>query len=231
MISSPSGIRAVLFDLDGTLVDSEPSYWKAWRSVFQPLGIHLTDIELRSVMGMRPPEVAATFLARRQGSVEGAEPLVDGRVANSPDYLVAKMLDAMASDRNRTEMPGASRAVELARSADLLIAIATSAPQVLAEAAVRAIGMADQFHAVVSSEHERRGKPHPDVFLTAARRLSTPPEQCVVVEDAPNGVIAAKAAGMRCVVIPEKGHDNDVFAEANVRLSSLELLTIDHLTG
>lgn len=210
-------IKAVIFDIDGTLIDTEPMYWAAWRSVFAPYGITITDDEMRTVMGMLP--------------VEGGRSLADRfGVDTDPAELTEQLIEIAVNIPERTLMPGAVRALDLVRSAGIAMTVATSATMRMATASLKGAGLADYFDFVVSAEYEPYGKPHPGVFLTAAERLGVDPLECVVVEDAPSGVIAAKAARMFCVAVPEPGHRDDKrIAIADVVLDSLDDFTLDTL--
>ena len=212
-------IEAAIFDLDGTLIDSEPTYWVSWRKVFAPLGVELTDDDLRGVTGMRPNEVIEVFASK-------------GGISVGVDETIEELMSHMLSNTERDLMPGVRAALKTAKAAGLRMAIATGSPQRLAEASLASTGFRDLFEVVVSSEFEAAGKPDPAVFLTAARSLGVDPASCVVIEDAPNGVLAAKAAGMRCVVVPEHGHrGNPNLKKADVELGSLTELTREHLLG
>jgi sugar-phosphatase len=209
--------KAVIFDLDGTLVDTEPMYWAAWRRVLAPHHIDLTDAHLHAIVGISPIESARKYVHQFDLDAEPAV-LLDGLIA-----------EALAIPE-REMMRGALRTLDLVRAAGLPVAVATSATMTMANASLKASGLADYFDIVASAEHESHGKPHPAVFLTAAARLGIRPMDCTVVEDAPNGIIAAKAARMRCIAVPEnynRGHDT--LAIADVVLDSLEDFSLDHL--
>jgi HAD superfamily hydrolase (TIGR01509 family) len=209
--------KAVIFDLDGTLVNTEPMYWAAWRDVIRPFGVELTDQDLQALLGLRPHE-GARKLVTQFGLDLSPEVLSDG--------LVAKAL----ANPERVRMAGAADALDLLRSAGLPMAIATSATTAMAEATLRGSNLAGYFDAVVSAETLPHGKPHPAVFLAAAERLGIDPLDCTVVEDAPAGFIAAKAARMRCIAVPEHYFTNHpALGIADVVLPSLEAFTLDHL--
>jgi sugar-phosphatase len=136
--------------------------------------------------------------------------------------------------------PGASYAVDLCGGLGLSLAVASSSEYRLIDAALSHFGLRERFLVIHSAEEEEYGKPHPAVFLTAARRMSAPPKQCVVWEDAPAGVLAAKAASMACVAVPEsdEGHhpafglaDLVVDSLDEVDASSLERVARDHFGG
>lgn len=180
---------AIVFDLDGVLVDSE----RVWDSVRQQLvaerGGRWTPEATTAMQGMSTPEWAAYL-----GSL-GA--------AGTPEELARAVVGAMA-DRYREHvplLPGAAAAVTTL-AGRWPLAVASSSPPELIEAVLAAAGLAAEFRAVVSSEQVERGKPAPDVYLAAAERLDVPPRDCVAVEDSANGLRSAAAAGMTVVAVP-----------------------------
>jgi len=183
---------AVLFDLDGVLVDSEP-WWNDVRVAFATAhGRPWTVDDHHAVMGANSRGWALTMQER----------------LDLPDVDPDEIQDAIVSgvvERYRTEpppvIPGAIEAVRRI-AADRPVAIASSAhPDVIA-AAIDALGLRDVLGAIVSSDEVPHGKPAPDVYLVAADELGVDPERCLVVEDSVNGVKAGKAAGMFVVLIP-----------------------------
>lgn len=210
---------AVIFDLDGLLIDSEPIWREVEQRVFGDLGVQLTDELCRTTMGLAVDEVVAHWFAlapwpgKRLGAVE--EKIVGGVIA--------------AIRSHGTAMPGVEHALALVERLGLRRAIASSSHEIIIDAALERLGLRDAFEVVVSAEHERLGKPHPGVYLTAARRLGVDPGACVTLEDSPNGVLAAKAAGMRCIAVPEPGVDRRALETADVVLASLADLTSAHL--
>jgi HAD superfamily hydrolase (TIGR01509 family) len=180
---------AIVFDLDGVLVDSE----QVWDSVRQALvaerGGHWTDEATTAMQGMSTPEWAAYL-----GTL-GAR--------GSPEELAAAVIDRMAG-RYREHVPLLPGAVDAIRAlaGRWPLAVASSSPPDLIRVVLDAAGVADRFRVTVSSEEVNRGKPAPDVYLAAAQRLGVDPAGCVAVEDSSNGLRAAAAAGMTVVAVP-----------------------------
>lgn len=204
-------IEAVVFDMDGVLVDSEPMWRAVEREVFAGVGIELTDEDLYPTMGVRIADVVERWYRRHPwpepSRAQVAETIVDG---------VARTV------RERGALlEGARDAVDHARSLGLGVALASSSPMALIRAVLSLDGLAARFDVVVSGEDEELGKPDPAVFLSAARRLEVPPDRCLAVEDSINGVRAAKAAGMLCVAVPAVGGDADIEIEADLVLGSI----------
>lgn len=185
---------AVLWDLDGTLVDSEEYHWRAWREIMAVEGIPITREQFLQTFGLRNDEILPRWL--------GANATADrmGRVALAKESLYRKLV----SEGGLTSLPGASEWVRRLEHSGWRQAIASSAPRENVEVVLQALGLAACFQAVVAAEDVSIGKPDPQVFLTAASRLELAPPQCVVVEDAPMGVEAARRAGMRSIGVNRK---------------------------
>nr|WP_229349780.1 HAD family phosphatase [Streptomyces sp. UNOB3_S3] len=187
--SSPLG---VIFDLDGTLVDSEPNYFEASRAVLAHHGVDGFgwDDHLRFV-GIGTRETLETL--RREYRLDMP---VDGLLAETNRAYLE-----LAGTRTEA-FPRMRAYVERLYAAGVPLAVASGSSRRAIEAVLECVGLTDRFATVVSAEEVARGKPEPDVFLEAARRLGTEPGRCVVVEDAPPGAEAAHRAGMRCVGVP-----------------------------
>jgi mannitol-1-/sugar-/sorbitol-6-/2-deoxyglucose-6-phosphatase len=211
MVAESRPIEAVVFDMDGVLIDSEPIWRAVERDVFAGVGIELTDEDLFPTMGVRIADVVDRWHRRHpwpEPSREAiAEAIVEGVVR--------------AIRERGTLLEGATAAVDHVRGLGLRVALASSSPMPLIQAVLSLDGLAERFDAVVSGEDEELGKPDPAVYLSAARRLDVRPERCLAVEDAINGVRAAKAAGMLCVAVPAVGADDGIAAEADLVLGSI----------
>jgi len=191
-VTSPDGYPdAVLLDLDGTLVDTEP-YWMAEEhALVAAYGGHWTDEDARAVVGNALP-VSASYIA----SVGG--------VPLPPAEIVERLLDGVVA-RVRERVPWRTGALELLadlRTAGVPAAVVTMSYRRLAEA-VLAAAPAGSVATVVTGDEVREGKPHPEPYLVAAARLGTDPQRCVAVEDSPTGVASAEAAG--CVTVVVRG--------------------------
>lgn len=205
-------IRAVIFDMDGVLLDSEPFWQDAEMDAFADAGVELTRAQTRETMGMRVDEVIAYWQQRRPEWGLDAEP------------LQAAILDGVcARIRDRgTPLPGALGAIRAARARAEHVALCTSSPSPVIEAVLGTLGLRDAFDAVVSAEAEPYGKPHPGVYLTTAARIGVAPPACLAIEDSVNGALAAKAARMRCLAVPDRAvRDDPRYAIADVTLDAL----------
>jgi sugar-phosphatase len=203
-------IAAVIFDMDGVLVDSEPLWRRAEVAVFGAAGVTLTEDDCKVTMGLRLDEVVRMRLpARSKSERERVE-----------EAILERVIELVSSEGQPKD--GAVEAVDVARSLGVPVALASSSPLRLIRATLDRLALSDRFVCVHSAERESHGKPHPAVYLTTAREIGAPPELCVAIEDSLRGVVSAKAASMRCVAIPEAPDPR--FAIADLVLTSLRAL-------
>jgi HAD superfamily hydrolase (TIGR01509 family) len=214
-------IEAVVFDLDGVIVQSE-EVWDEVREAFvRERGGRYDEQAQREMMGMSSPEWSR-FIHEQLG------------VPDSPEEINAEVVRRMVA-RYRERLPlieGAREAVERL-AARWPLGLASSSNRPLIDTVLERSGLAPLFRATVSSEEVARGKPAPDVYLEAARRLEAAPERSAAVEDSHNGIRSARAAGMRVVAVPNPTYppDEEALAEADVVLPSIGDLTPSIVTG
>src|SRR5437763_2276223 len=181
--------RAVLWDVDGTLVDSLEYHWLSWRAALGNESYTLAREQFMATFGRRNDEILRTYF--------GPE--------ITPERILRISLDKeeqyrqMVRERGIEPLPGVRRWLERLKATGWRQAIASSAPPLNLEVILAALEVKDCFDAIVSAEEVERGKPDPQIFLTAAAKLQTPPARCIVVEDAPAGTEAARRAGMRAI--------------------------------
>ena len=186
------GDTAVIFDLDGTLVDSEPNYYEAGRRTLAEHGVaDFTWAEHERYVGVSTQETAALWKREYALAASAEELLAD----TDRRYL------ELARTATRA-YPQMRKFVELLATEGVPMAVASGSSPEAIEAILAGTGLNAYLRTVVSAEEVPRGKPAPDVFLEAARRLGAAPADCVVLEDAVPGAAAAHAAGMRCIAIP-----------------------------
>jgi HAD superfamily hydrolase (TIGR01509 family) len=219
--SSPTVIDAVVFDLDGVLLQSE-EVWDSVREryVHERGGRYDGEVQ-RAMMGMSAPEWSA-YLHDEAGVPDAADTI-------NRD-VVERMLEAYR--RELPLLPGATEAVRRV-AVTFPLALASSSNREVFEAELELAGLANCFQATVSSEEVARGKPAPDVYLEAARRLDIAPERCAAVEDSHAGIRSAKSAGMRVIAIPNASYppDEEALTLADAVVGSLDAFTIDVLRG
>jgi mannitol-1-/sugar-/sorbitol-6-/2-deoxyglucose-6-phosphatase len=205
--------RASIFDMDGLLVDSEPLWHEAEIDVLGSLGVPLGASACRQTKGMFVNEVTRYWHDR----YPWRGPTTDDVAVEIVDRVMALVV------AKGVPKPGVQQAIDLCRAHGLPLAVASSSAYRLIDLVLDHFGWAASFDLVHSAEDEPYGKPHPGVFLTAATKLGVPPDRCLVWEDAPAGVLAAKAARMACVAVPEVvERDRPAFGLADAVLGSLE---------
>ena len=208
-------IRACVFDMDGVLIDTEPAWRRVEQEVFARVGVILTEEQLLETWGMRINEVVDHWYSSRPwGGVR-------------PQAVARAIVDGVVEHvrREGAPMDGALEAIDVAHGAGLRVAIASSSSRALIDAVVERLGIAQRVELLLSADDEKHGKPAPDVYLSAARRLEVAPDQCLAVEDSPVGVQSAKAAGMACVGLTTHGIDAGELSAADVVIGSLHDLT------
>ena len=189
-----SNYDAVIFDMDGVLVDSEPLWKIAMQEVFSSLGSSLEKSDFQKTVGLRIDEVIAYWKPIENWGPEIKE--IERRI-------IIKMVDLI--HHQSCPLSGVVETLDFLKS-KTPIGLATSSPQKLIDAVLNTLDIKKYFDAIQSAETETHGKPHPAVFLSAAKKMNVRPENCLVIEDSLNGIIAAKAARMAVVCIPEKTH-------------------------
>jgi HAD superfamily hydrolase (TIGR01509 family) len=208
-------IEAVVFDLDGVVLQSEELWDEVREHLARERGGRYTPEAQRAMMGMSSPE-----WSRYMHDAVG--------LPEQPDEISAEVVRRML-ELYREHLPlieGAAEAVERL-SAVWPLAVASSSNREIIDAVLALSGLSRHFRATVSSEEVARGKPAPDVYLEAARRIGVDPQDCAAIEDSHNGIRSAKAAGIRVIAIPNPSYppDRAALAEADVVLASIGELT------
>jgi sugar-phosphatase len=186
-------IQAVIFDMDGVLIDSEPLWRIAEIEGMRSVGVQLTDEMAHTTTGLRTDEVVEHWFSRYPWTGT-AHQEVEARIVNRVMQLV---------NEGGVPMPGVLDVIAGLTERGYPLAVASSSSSELIHAVVAKFGISGSFRALQSAEHEPYGKPHPGVYLAAAVALGVRPAACLAFEDSVNGTIAAKAAKMRCIAIPD----------------------------
>jgi sugar-phosphatase len=185
-------IDAVIFDMDGLILDSEPYWRRAQTFAFGTVGLNLSDDDMKHTMGRRIDEVVAHWYHERRW--EGATQ------KDIEALIVDKVIELVKTEG--TPLPGVIDVIELIKSKSIPMAIASSSSNEIIDAVVDKFEIRDNFEHIYSAQHETHGKPHPGVYITTASLLGVPVHRCLALEDSPSGVLSAKAAKMKCVAVP-----------------------------
>lgn len=205
-------IKAVIFDMDGLLIDSEPLWQEAEILIFRQVNIALTTELCLQTKGLRIDEVVDYWYQRY--------PWTNLSLLEVENLIVAKVIELI--HLKGKPLPGVKEAIAFVQQKQVEIALASSSATIIIQAALQRLNLTDTFTQIYSAESELLGKPHPGVYLTTASKLNVLPQECLALEDSLNGVLAALAAQMRCIAIPESlEYHNPKFAIADVILKSL----------
>ncbi len=208
-----SGIKAVIFDMDGVIIDSEPLWRRVMIRSFTEAGIPFTENDCRITTGLRFREVAAYWFGRHH---------ITHIPVDEFDALVVQRLSDLIRAEG-TAMRGVYKALEHLKQGGYKIAVGTSSNTAFMNTVMDALKIRHYFDVLCSAEHMAYGKPHPEVFLACAAQMGMQPKECLVIEDSVNGIVAAKAAQMRVIAIPdEESKHNPKFVLADYRMESLE---------
>ena len=208
-----SEARAVLWDMDGTLIDSEEFHWISWRDATAKEGLAITRDQFLSSFGQRNDSIVPRWLGA------ASTPQWVERISNAKEELYRDLI----RKHGMSPLPGVSDWVRRLHEEGWLQAIASAAPRPNIEVVVESLKAAHYFQAIVSAEDVQKGKPDPEVYLLAASRVGASPDRSIVVEDAAAGVEAARSAGMRSIGVSRNGKH----LPADVVVQSLDLLDTD----
>jgi beta-phosphoglucomutase len=214
-----AAIHAAIFDLDGTLIDSYDAHYEAWRSISATHGVAVTVDDYYSHFGRRNEDLLRECWLRA-----GKGELTHDQIAALDHEKEAAYRSIVAG--RLPVMDGARELVASLRADGFRTAVGSSGPPANVALAIEGLALENAFDAVVTGRDVKRSKPDPECFLLAAERLAVPPSRCVVFEDAPAGIAAAKAAGMRCIAITSKGHTVERQHEADIVFPSVKTLTV-----
>lgn len=209
----PVILRAVLWDMDGTLIDSEEFHWLAWRDTLADEKVAITREQFLASFGQRNDAIISAWL----GAAANAETIE--RLGNAKE----ERYRAQVRRQGISFLPGVASWLEALQRQRWRQAIASAAPRANVDAILEVLSASAVFDGIVSAEDVRRGKPDPEVFLAAASRVGVPAERCIVVEDAVAGVEGAHRAGMKCIGISHNGKA----LPADVVVESLDQLAAD----
>ena len=217
-----SQLKAIVFDMDGLMVDSEPLSQQAWDEYLRPYGHKLTEEIVSSIIGLRG-DVSTPYIKELFNLPEPVPTIISKRAAiysqiRANGVPTMPGLHELQAEINRRQIPWA---------------VATSSPRHHAEEILQQLNLQDQCRAIAAGDEVTHGKPHPDIYLLAAKRLGIPPQNCLALEDSGPGSQAAAAAGMTAVAIPNAQTNTADFSHVHDRYSSLHdvLANLDYFFG
>jgi len=211
----------VIFDMDGVLVDSYQAHWKSWQLMATEFGRELTEDQFQSTFGQTSREIIAQHW--------GAGSLTPEQIREFDERKESLYRELIHSQF--PEMPGARELIESLRAARFKLAVGSSGPPENVEFVLRRLKVRRHIEVQVTGRDVTRGKPDPEVFLTAARRLRTEPLLCAVIEDAPVGIAAANAAGMTSIALLSTGHTAEKSRAAKLIVRNLRDVSADRIAA
>jgi len=201
----------VIFDMDGVLIDSYAAHYASWQAAGRELGFAMTHEQFVASFGRTSRENIAEFWPDLATS-DAAIARIDDRKESHFRAILERQFPAM---------DGAVELIDALAAAGFALAVGSSGPPENVALTLDGLGRRQRFAAVITARDVTRGKPDPQVFLLAAERLGLPPRRCVVIEDAPAGIAAAKAAGMKCIGLASTGRTPPELAAADLVVNSL----------
>ncbi len=206
-------LNTVIFDMDGLLIDSEPLWNEAADHVLTFYGKKLTAEEYATTTGLRTSEFVSWWL--REYNFDNTE--LERAAKKIIELVIEKVKE------KGKPLPGVHYIIDFFKQRDFKIGLATSSPHILVDPVIKMLGIGPYLDAISSAENLEYGKPHPQVYINCAAQLQSSPQECICFEDSFNGMIAAKAARMKCVVVPVHNQSKDPrWAAADLKLSSLQ---------
>ncbi|HMK05847.1 MAG TPA: hexitol phosphatase HxpB [Ferruginibacter sp.] len=205
-------LNTVIFDMDGLLIDSEPLWNEAANDTFRNYGIQLTATEYAKTTGLRTKEFLEFWFTHFK--------IPPVRIAEAEKRIIKTVIGLVK--QKGEALPGVPYIFDFFVKRNFNIGLATSSPPDLINVIIDLLELRPYLRAISSANELAYGKPHPEVYLNCAEKLKVPPGQCICFEDSYNGMIAAKAAKMKCVMIPAPADQNKpVWEAADLKISSL----------
>jgi beta-phosphoglucomutase family hydrolase len=202
--------RAVIWDMDGVIADTALPHYKSWKFAFKKQGIKFTDDEFHDVFGQRND-----LIVRKKMGQDFSQELIDEISQDKEVYFREEIVNELRL------FPGVLQLLTLLKEQAVACAVGSSAPLENVAIILKGLQIDHYFQAIVYGQEVKEGKPNPEVFLTAAQKVGVDPRNCIVIEDAVAGVIAAKRAGMVCIAVTNT-HSLEALKEADWVVDSLE---------
>lgn len=191
-------IEAVIFDMDGVIIDSGPLWKKAEREIFATVGVQISEELCKLTESMTTAEVTYFWYSRQPWKNKNLRD-VENEVIDRVEYLIKE---------EGVAINGVEEIIKKTKSYDYKIGLATNSPYRLIPVVLKKFNIIDYFNVISSAEHELQGKPNPSIYLSVAKKLNVEPEACVVFEDSYAGLLAARKAGMKTIALMNNSSDN-----------------------
>ncbi|EKQ57003.1 MULTISPECIES: HAD family phosphatase [unclassified Clostridium] len=209
-------MKAVIFDMDGVIIDSEPIHFEVDMQTLKDLGCNISFEELEKYVGTTN-EYMITDLKRKYNINQSVDEIIQYKVEMTKKKVIE-------SDLKPIE--GIYELLLHLKRNNIPIAIASSSPRSFIEVVISKFEIKDYFNYIISGEEVLNGKPAPDIYFKAAKKLKVSPENCIVIEDSRNGVLAAKAAGMKCIGFKNVNSGNQDLSKADIIVKSISEILI-----
>ena len=212
-----SNNRAVIWDMDGVIADTAPYHQQAWQETFRRRGIDFTEDDFKHIFGLRNDSIIPHILGEGMSQEEIAI------IADEKEESFRRIIG-----QDIKPLPGVIGLIKSLTEARFKLALASSTPIENIQLLTKSLGISNYFQSIVADEDVSEGKPNPQGFLLAARKLGVEPKNCIVIEDAVAGVTAAKRAGMRCLAVTTT-HPRQSLKEADLVVDTLEAIKVDDI--
>ena len=219
MTSKLKNIQAVIFDMDGVIIDSEGLWSKAEKEVFSSVGVKLTERLCQQTASMTTAEVTKFWYDRYPW---------ENRTLEEVENDVIQRVGQLISEEGAA-IPHVDKVIERIKYFGFKIGLATNSPYSLIPIVLEKVGVNRYFDEISSSEFEDEGKPDPSVYLTTAKKLNLEPEKCIAIEDSHSGLLSAKRAGMKTVLISDEGYYSEKHKLANYSIKDFMQFDCDFL--
>jgi sugar-phosphatase len=212
-------IKAIIFDMDGLIIDSEPLWKEAEKAAFKEVGINLTTEMCSQTTGLDTNDVIKHWF--------NYQPWDSMSFGDMKNLIENNLIELVRKDGKA--MPGVHAVVEFAGKMNLPLAVASSSITDIIHEVLKQLEIFNAFDVIHSSEHEKFGKPNPAVYLSTAEKLNVPATECLAFEDSFYGLLAAKSARCKAVIVPEKSEfEKPKYGFADLKLKSLIEFSEDH---
>lgn len=205
-------MKAVIFDMDGVIIDSEPIHFEVDKQTFKDLGYNVSVEELGKYVGTTN-EYMLTEIKKKYNINKSIEEIISYKV---------EMTKRKVMESNLEPIEGIKELLSELKNKDIPTAIASSSPRDFIDVVVSKFKLKNYFKFIVSGEEVKRGKPAPDIYFETAKKLGINPRDCIVIEDSENGVLAAKTAGMKCIGFQNVNSGNQDLSKADIIVNSIK---------